>query len=198
MAEPFWRRNRSHSPFVRSGGLLCAFLVVGVSTGGCDLRNPAAAANVDQVRPNYTELEAPVPLGDASIPIPATNGWGQTSATYWQATGIPVPESSWVHVEVIGGVTYARNGDCYRASVPCGAPLDGQTTGPLYPGGASRVHVGNLQIGAPLPNGTTGVNRYFLFPRNGTEQTALSAYGLAFHAQPRTIWMRRDITFSGS
>lgn len=187
----------AHKPPSRAPLWYVVAAVVLLVGGGCDLPQPTATFPASTVR--TAELEQPLLLGSSGIAIPATNGWNEGAATHWQATSLTIPADRWAHIEVSGGVTYARNPNCYYAAFPCGAPLDGKTTGPLFSGGSSRIHIGKQPAGSSPPTGTNPLSPYRLFPVDGDPQTAMAAYALGSpETTAQTLWVRRDITFGGS
>ncbi len=179
-----------------SGVALLVLLTV-LTTDACtdSVLPPAISDAVPHVREERSSRE---PLGAPfSIPIPATNGFG-IGGNGWVETDFVIPEGEWAHVQVIGGVSYAANPDCYYASGPCDRSLHGLTTGPLFPRGASHVRVGYQVAGQPPPDPYGSMAEFGMYPVGGSEETAMESSVLVSAYRPFKLWVRRVIVNGGS
>lgn len=166
---------------------LAAFL----TTAACadDVTSPTKVAPVPQSA-TLAELEAAYDL------VP-----GAPVQTEW-TNHTPIPDSSWILVEIRGTIGYSRNPHCYSAGAKgyCDAPpLPIETGGPWGPLQAGALAGFTIQYGSqPAPNSAGHGNLLY----SPTDDPASEIGRRLFYNAlgPGKLWARREVyqTYAGS
>jgi hypothetical protein len=178
--------------------LLFSGIVLSALFAACDMRHPLAPApsTGPAVAPPLVRTAslppppAPIELGSVFIGVPASTSVADAQAIEhdWRVVG-SFEDSTWILVEIDGGVTHAVNPA--RAALPpfwgCTRfPLAGITAGPSTPFTSGRVDLWENGAGAPL----------HYRPVDG-DPNALSARALSFRELAGSVSARRHVVVAG-
>lgn len=165
---------------------------------GCDARHPVAPTRpVEPIAPPPVRTASlppppgPIELGSVFIGVPASTSAADARAVEgdWKVVG-SFEDSTWILVEIEGGVTHAANPAC--AALPpfwrCSSfPLAGITAGPATPFTSGQVDLWENGAGAPLH-----------YRPVGGDPNALSARALSFRRRAGSVSARRHVEIAGA